>query len=349
VTASGDGTLAVHVEAFLEALAFEKGYAPATCRAYRRDLRELAAYLSERRAERRADRRAEPRSERRSERGAGNAVSDPEEPDGEPGPERASGVPAAPVLPGEVTVADIRGFVAGLHGRNRRSTVARKLAAVRSFFRHLARRGVIAESPAATVQPPRQARPVPGYLTVDEAFQLLDSIPSETVLGARNRAMFETLYSSGIRVSELAGLDVPDVDSDAGLLRVSGKGNKDRIVPVGNKALAAIRFYRERLDREARFVADPDGALFLNRNGGRLTPRSMGRILERLAVACGLATPISPHGLRHSFASHMLDAGADLRALQELLGHRHLATTQKYTHIGIDRLMETYDKAHPRR
>lgn len=328
---TGGGPLSVHVESFLEALAFEKGYAASTCRAYRRDLKELVAYLSDVRADVRAD-------------CLSSGAEEPELP-ARPEPEKAPD----PVFPGEVTVAEIRGFVASLHGRNRRSTVARKLAAVRSFFRHLARRGVIAESPAATVQPPRQSKPVPGYLSVDEAFQLLDSIPSETVLGARNRAMFETLYSSGIRVSELVGLDTPDVDAGAGLLRVSGKGNKDRIVPIGNKALAAIAVYREWLDRKAKFSMDPDGALFLNRNGGRLTARSVGRILDRLAIACGLATPISPHGMRHSYASHMLDAGADLRALQELLGHQHLSTTQKYTHISIDRLMETYDQAHPRR
>lgn len=342
-------TLAVHVHRFLEALAFEKGYSASTCRAYRRDLRELLEYLAVVRADFPSsdppDRKAESgRSLQSAPRGIPGAG-----PEREPGRRITEDFSSAPVFPDEVTVADIRGFVASLHGRNKRSTVARKLAAVRSFFRHLARREVIPESPAATVQPPRQAKPVPGYLTVDEAFQLLDTIPSETVLGARNRAMFETLYSSGIRVSELVHLNTVDVDAGAGLLRVSGKGSKDRIVPVGNKALKAIAFYRERLDREARFLVDPDGALFLNKNGGRLTARSVGRILEKLAVACGLATPISPHGLRHSFASHMLDAGADLRALQELLGHQHLATTQKYTHISIDRLMETYDKAHPRR
>lgn len=338
--------LGFHIERFLEALAFEKGYSPSTCRAYRRDLRELLEYLAAVRedsspsppssGEKMPDESLDESGEEASGRGAESKAGE------------TDSLPA-PIFPDEVTVADIRGFVASLHGRNKRSTVARKLAAVRSFFRHLARREVIPESPAATVQPPRQAKPVPGYLTVDEAFQLLDTIPSETVLGARNRAMFETLYSSGIRVSELVHLNTVDVDAGAGLLRVSGKGSKDRIVPVGNKALKAIAVYRERLDREARFLVDPDGALFLNKNGGRLTARSVGRILEKLAVACGLATPISPHGLRHSFASHMLDAGADLRALQELLGHQHLATTQKYTHISIDRLMETYDKAHPRR
>ncbi|MFP4309080.1 MAG: tyrosine recombinase XerC [Desulfococcaceae bacterium] len=333
--------LAFHIERFLEALAFEKGYSASTCRAYRRDLREFSEYLGTVRAE-------SPPSGKIADGKRPGEFAEASAEERESGAEDTDSAPA-PVFPDEVTVADIRGFVAGLHGRNKRSTVARKLAAVRSFFRHLARREVLPESPAATVQPPRQAKPVPGYLTVDEAFQLLDAIPSETVLGARNRAMFETLYSSGIRVSELVHLNTVDVDADAGLLRVSGKGRKDRIVPVGNKALKAIAFYRERLDREARFLVDPDGALFLNKNGGRLTARSVGRILEKLAVACGLATPISPHGLRHSFASHMLDAGADLRALQELLGHRHLATTQKYTHISIDRLMETYDKAHPRR
>ena len=160
--------------------------------------------------------------------------------------------------------------------------------------------------------------------------------------------MFETLYSTGIRVSELAGLNLSDVDFSQGFIRVMGKGKKERIVPIGNKALAAIQVYRDMLDpRQAGL--DPQGALFLNKHFGRLSTRSIARSLDRLVRQCALSMPISPHGLRHSFATHMLDSGADLRVVQELLGHRSLSTTQKYTHVSIDRLMAAYDKAHPRK
>jgi len=174
-------------------------------------------------------------------------------------------------------------------------------------------------------------------------------VQTDTVLGLRNRAIFETLYSCGLRISELAGMDVISVDIDQQLVRVMGKGRKERLVPIGDKALAAIRKYRDRLEETGKRGAGDDGPMFLNKNGGRLSTRSMRRILVQLVDRCGLATPVSPHTLRHSFATHMLDAGADLRVIQELLGHKSLSTTQKYTHVSIDRLMETYDKAHPRK
>jgi integrase/recombinase XerC len=184
---------------------------------------------------------------------------------------------------------------------------------------------------------------------VDDIFRLLDSIKTDTLAGIRNRAIFETLYSSGIRVSELEGLDVFDVDFTKCLIRVVGKGNKERIVPIGNKAVATIKEYRKRLQSEAGIAEEDNGPLFLNKDHGRLTSRSIARILSKTARECGLLIPVSPHALRHTYATHMLDAGADLRVVQELLGHKSLSTTQKYTHVSIDRLMETYDKAHPRR
>jgi integrase/recombinase XerC len=180
-------------------------------------------------------------------------------------------------------------------------------------------------------------------------FRLLDSIHSNSILDLRNRAIFETLYSCGIRVSELVGLNTGDVDFGQALIRVFGKGGKERIVPIGKKALGAILNYRQKLKGERKISSKLDGPLFLNKNTGRLTARSVARILDKLVTACGLLTPVSPHTLRHTFATHMLDAGADLRAVQELLGHMSLSTTQKYTHVSIDRLMETYDKAHPRK
>jgi integrase/recombinase XerC len=168
-------------------------------------------------------------------------------------------------------------------------------------------------------------------------------------MGLRNRAIFETLYSSGIRVSELAGMNYSDVDFAGAVVSVLGKGNKQRIIPIGLKALGAIKAYWEKLDREMGAEALKNGALFLNKYNKRLTVRSIARILRNLVDSIGLLTTVSPHGIRHSFATHMLDAGADLRVVQELLGHKSLSTTQKYTHVSIDRLMETYDKAHPRK
>ena len=180
-------------------------------------------------------------------------------------------------------------------------------------------------------------------------FRLLDGIQTDRILDRRNRAIFETLYSCGLRVSELAGMNLDDIDFESGTVRVMGKGAKQRIVPIGKKALLAVRNYREQLERMGKFETGRHAPLFLNKNGGRLTARSIGRILKQLVERCGLLTPATPHTLRHSFATHLLDAGADLRVVQELLGHKSLSTTQKYTHVSIDRLMQAYDKAHPRK
>ena len=243
----------------------------------------------------------------------------------------------------------IRGYLGYLHKRNKKTTIARKLSALRSFFHFLVRQGVTGDNPAESILTPKQEKAIPAYLPVDEMFRLLDSINTGGILDLRNRAIFETLYSCGIRVSELVGLNTGDVDYRQALIRVLGKGSKERIVPLGGSALAAIQKYRQVLESEYGISADLTGPLFLNKNKKRLTARSVARILDKLVTACGLLTPVSPHTLRHTFATHMLDAGADLRAVQELLGHKSLSTTQKYTHVSIDRLMETYDKAHPRR
>ena len=304
-------SLETHIDRFLEALAAEKGYTAHTIRAYGHDLAEFAHYAS----------------------GAGG-----------PG-----GAAEAPLMVDAVDALTVRGFLGVLHRKNEKSTIARKLSALRSFFRHLVRHGVITEDPTATVLTPKQARPVPSYLSVDDMFRLLDQTTADTLLGLRNRAMFETLYGSGIRVSELTGLDVPDVDTASACVRVSGKGGRERIVPVGRQAIRRILDYRERLFAKTGIGMETGGALFLNKNKTRLSSRSVGRILETLIRQCSLAVSISPHGIRHSFATHMLDAGADLRTVQELLGHKSLSTTQKYTHVSIDRLMAAYDRAHPRR
>jgi integrase/recombinase XerC len=185
-------------------------------------------------------------------------------------------------------------------------------------------------------------------------FRLLDSIKTDTLFGLRNRAMFEVLYSSGVRISELAGLSMRDIEFRGRSIRVMGKGSKERIVPVGQKALAALQAYRQKLEADKGTVimaAGPadDDPVFLNKNRGRLSARSIARTLDKVSRECGIFVPVSPHAFRHSFATHMLDSGADLRVVQELLGHKSLSTTQKYTHVSIDRLMEAYDKAHPRK
>jgi len=243
----------------------------------------------------------------------------------------------------------IRGYLGYLHRKNEKSTIARKLSALRSFFRFMVKHRIVDADPTVAILTPKHIRRMPAYLTVDDMFRLLDQTTDDTVLGLRNRALFETLYGSGIRVSELTSLDVFDVDFSSSCLRVMGKGGRERIVPVGAKALDCIQRYRDRLFSKTGVDMVSDGPLFLNHRKGRLTSRSVGRILDGLVRKCSLTVPISPHGIRHSFATHMLDAGADLRTVQELLGHKCLSTTQKYTHVSIDRLMAVYDRSHPRR
>ncbi len=312
-------------ESFLENLATVKGYSPNTIAAYRRDLTEFRGYLA--------------KSDSPENKPVQKATDDPgtETPD------------EKPVDVGSVDALSIRGYLGSLHKTNKKSTAARKVSSIRSFFKYLVKRGFLERNPAESVATPKKEKTIPTYLTVDEMFRLLDSIRMDGIQGLRNRAIYETLYSTGVRVSELAGLDVSDVDFGAGLVRISGKGNKERVVPVGNKALAAIREYRKMLWEEKGVPCDGDSPVFLNKNKGRLSTRSIERILEQIVRECELQTPVSPHALRHTFATHMLDAGADLRVVQELLGHESLSTTQKYTHVSMDKLMEIYDRAHPRK
>lgn len=298
---------------FVDTLSSEKAYSENTCRAYLQDLKEFAAFIA-----------------RKQSGGGGGKGNENFNAD-------------------KVDALVIRGYLGYLHKKNKKSTVARKLSALRSFFRYLVKHGAVQENPVDMILTPKQDKNIPVYLPVDDMFRLLDSMETDTLLGLRNRALFETLYSSGIRVSELSGMDVDDIDFDTGIIRVRGKGRKERMVPIGRKAVGTIKDYRQRLADEAGVNIEKNGPLFLNKNKGRLTARSIARILDKLARESGLSIPISPHALRHTFATHMLDAGADLRAVQELLGHKSLSTTQRYTHVSIDRLMETYDKAHPRK
>lgn len=250
----------------------------------------------------------------------------------------------------DVDAREIRSYLGNLFGRYKRTTIARKLSAIRTFFSFLERKGILESNPAKEISSPKLDKYIPGYLTVDEVFRLMERPEQEKPFGSRDLAILELLYSCGIRVSEMAGLNVSSMDFSARLLKVTGKGNKERIVPVGRQALHAVEQY---LDATRHFRGKwggdhGDAPLFVNQKGGRLSSRSIHRIVKHYALECGLSPEISPHSMRHSFATHMLDGGADLRSVQELLGHESLSTTQKYTHVTLDRLMEVYDKAHPR-
>jgi integrase/recombinase XerC len=236
----------------------------------------------------------------------------------------------------------IRRWLRTLDGTRDRASIARKLAAVRGLFRFLVDAGRLAVDPTVGIATPKQRRKLPAHLTLDDVDRLLATPPTNGVLGLRDRAILELLYSSGLRVSELTGLDWEQVDGDAGLVRVLGKGRKERVVPVGRPALRALDAYRA-----AAGVA-ATGPVFRNARGGRLTSRSVARLMERHVLVSGAATKATPHALRHTFATHLLGAGADLRAIQELLGHASLSTTQRYTHVDLRRLMDAYDRAHPR-
>jgi len=299
------------IDSFLDTLVAEKGFSPNTCRAYHHDLTEFHGFVS---------------LEKNREKGVD-----------------------------QIDNVQIRSYLVYLHKhKNKKSSIARKLSTLRTFFSYLVKHGVILDNPTSNLLTPKQDKTIPAYLPVDDMFRLLDFFQQDSQFGRRNRAMFETMYSTGIRISELSGLNVCDIDFSRHIIRVRGKGNKERLVPVGKKAVTAVQLYRQLLVQEKAFCRNkPDlsnnGPLFLNKNGGRLTARSIRRILGKAVQECGLAQPISPHGLRHSFATHMLESGADLRVVQELLGHKSLSTTQKYTHVTIDKLMEIYDKAHPRK
>lgn len=237
----------------------------------------------------------------------------------------------------------LRRFLAELLRRNQRSSIARKLSSLRMFFRFLVRENLIHASPAEELATPKLNRYLPRTLSVDEAHSLMENVREQGELGLRDQAIFELLYSSGLRISELTGLNVDQLDLRENLVRVVGKGRKERIVPIGRKAVAALRTYLEE-----RGDAAAAGPLFLNARGGRLTARSVQRHLKTRLIKTGVIKDISPHDLRHSFATHLLDGGADLRAIQELLGHASLSTTQKYTQVSVDQLMKVYDRAHPR-
>lgn len=245
---------------------------------------------------------------------------------------------------GDIEMIDVRGFVAQQikNGLNK-ATAGRRLASVRSFLNFLCREGHIKSNPAKLVTTPKTEKRLPNFLSVDDVFSLIEKPDGIGILHARDRAILELLYSSGLRVSEIAELNVDDVNTKEGLVKVRGKGKKERILPIGSKAIDAIKIYAV----EKLLLKKKDGAMFLNRRGTRLSDRGVRRIVVKYSRLIGVNGQIGPHTLRHTFASHLLQAGADLRVIQELLGHSSLSTTQKYTHIDITHLMDVYDKAHP--
>ena len=259
--------------------------------------------------------------------------------------------------PASVDVLAIRSYLRWLDDQNeKKSSLARKLSTLKSFFRFLTHEGWTETNPAAQVRSPRQGQRLPKVLTKDEAVTLMEAPEGKTLTAARDRAILETLYSTGARVSELVGLDWDDVNLPSGIVRLQGKGKKERIVPIGEVAIEAIQDYRNQCTQKMKGEQErtkkgnrmnEGNPLFKNVRGGRLTSRSVERIVKKFSVQLPNGA-VAPHTLRHSFATHLLDEGADLRVIQELLGHSSLATTQKYTHVATDRLMEVYDRSHPR-
>lgn len=290
------------IHQYIHYLSVEKNASPHTCRGYQNDLEEFENFL----------------------RSAGLFLS-----------------PSGKVEIEKIDRLAIRRYLSFLHRKNKKSSIARKISTLRSFFKYLVKEQTVTSNPAKSVATPKVDKPLPTTLTVDEAFRLMES-PSE-INRSRDRAILELLYSSGIRVGELVGLNVNQLDLDLGIVKVMGKGKKERIVPVGSKAVEALKVYLGE-----RGVLGGEAPLFINRKGGRLTDRSVGRLTKKYSKQSGIFRNVSPHSLRHSFATHLLDAGADIREIQEMLGHASLSTTQRYTHLSMGKLMEVYDKAHPR-
>ena len=244
----------------------------------------------------------------------------------------------------KVKANDLNSFFGSLYNKNSKSTISRKLTTLRSFFAFIMKQGSISQNPAKLVPYPKKDKFLPSFLSVDEVFNLINSAKKDDVYTIRDKTIIELLYSSGLRANEISNLLISDLDFSKSLLKVCGKGNKERIVPFGSKAEEVIKKYlsvREKLKPKTN-------NLIINSRGNQLSPRSVSRVVKKYALLSGLNKNISPHVLRHTFATHLLGGGADLRAIQEMLGHSSLSTTQRYTHTSIEKIMEIYDETHPR-
>jgi integrase/recombinase XerC len=248
----------------------------------------------------------------------------------------------------KIDIRAVRAFLAALAQERKKSSLGRKVAVFKGFFRFLFADKRIDKDPLLLIHSPKQEKPLPTFLSVDEAFQLLGAVKVRNGLDARDLAILEVFYSTGVRVSELVGLNWADIDVQLGIIRVFGKGSKERIVPIGKVALEALDGYSRELRKQWNLACKGESPVFLNNRGERLTTRSVARVVEKHLKRAGIPIQMGPHGLRHSFATHLLNSGADLRVIQELLGHANLSTTQRYTHLNLDQLTAVYDKAHPR-
>ena len=313
------------VKAFLDHLEAERNFSAHTVRSYQADLCQFCRYLS-------ASQGRDP-------------SADLPAPDELPEPDALPYDSLEKMLL-DASPTDIRGYLAMMTGHGyKKCTIARRLATLRSFYRHMVRRGSLESSPVSVIRTPRQDKRLPKCLGQSQIDNLLSAPDATTLLGARDRAILETIYSAGLRISELVALDIEDLDEFGGVVRIEGKGRKERLAPLGSKALEAIESYMNIRRREVGPCRL--GPLFINKHHKRLSDRSIRRHLDKYLVQAGIPIHASPHTLRHSFATHMLNAGADLRSVQELLGHASLSTTQIYTHLTTTRLKQVYEKAHP--
>jgi integrase/recombinase XerC len=332
---------------FLNYLQFERHFSAYTSRCYGADLRQFCQFLLGIPAEIMPDDvdPANPAAngfDHAGANGAATAVVIEQLPKVDTTPEHAEELLLA------ATADDVRNYLQFMRENNySKATMARKLATLRSFFKFCNRRGISQNNPMITIRTPKQEKRLPKFMTEEQMTKLLSTPKDGDVLGARDKSMLECMYSTGIRVSELVGLNLEDVDFAGAVIKVRGKGRKERLAPMGPTAIAAIQKY---LALRGGVVKDalPTGPLFVNKHGQRLSTRSVRRKLDKYLIEAGLDPDISPHTLRHSFATHMLNHGADLRSVQELLGHQSLSTTQIYTHLTTSRVKQVYDAAHPR-
>ena len=338
------------IQSFADYLTHERRFSPYTARCYGADLRQFVEYLSDEYGIE-PDAASEQKAMAQAQARVGEPLPVEDNVAGSINPRTLT------ELICEGSADTIRSFLAYLGEKEySAATLARKIATLRSFYKWADRRRLVASNPMTLIRTPRQNKRLPKAITVEQVERLLAAPDQNDVLGRRDRGMLETLYSTGIRVSELVGLDIADLDAKGESLFVRGKGKKERIVPLGSHALAAIASYIEAVVADARFgpkwrqcvEEGGHGPLFLNKHGTRLSSRSVRRKLDKYLRSVGLDPSISPHTLRHSFATHLLDNGADLRSVQELLGHQSLSTTQVYTHLTAERLQDSYKSAHPR-